>query len=184
MAAQIEELWAEFGDPLKRFIAKRVGSEHDAEDLLQEVFLRAHVAVHGVRDPDRVRPWLYRIATNAVADHHRQRRPVAAPIEADELAEDPPDPDNANGEVLPCVGLLIDGLPDGYRRALVLADLEDRPQKDVAAELGLSLPGAKSRVQRARRKLRATLTSCCDFDVDHFGNILDWQTKGDACRYC
>jgi RNA polymerase sigma-70 factor (ECF subfamily) len=54
----------------------------------------------------------------------------------------------------------------------------------VAEELGLSLSGAKSRVQRARRKLRAALLSCCRFELDRFGNVLDWHPKGSACHYC
>ena len=184
MAARTDELWTAFGGPLKRFIAKRVRDEYDAEDLLQEVFLRTHAAVHDVRDPDRVRPWLYRVATNVIADYYRERRLVDLPMMADELAEDAPGPDNANGEVARCLGPMIDRLPEGYRRALVLADLEGRSQKEVAEELGLSLSGAKSRIQRARRKLKATLLSCCRFDLDRFGNVLDWQPKGKVCRHC
>ncbi len=184
ISARTDELWAEFGGPLRRFIARRVRDERDTEDLLQEVFLRAHVAAHGVRDPDRVRPWLYRVAANAVADHHRGRRLADLPLAADDLAEDAPESDNANGEVARCLGPIIDELPEGYRRALVLADLEGRPQKEVAEELGLSLSGAKSRVQRARMKLRATLLSCCRFDLDRFGNVLDWRPKGTSCRHC
>jgi RNA polymerase sigma-70 factor, ECF subfamily len=182
--ARTDELWTAFGGPLKRFIAKRVPDEHDAEDLLQEVFLRAHVAFHSVRDPNRVRPWLYRVATNAVADYYRKRRLADLPLMADELADDEPGPDNANREVARCLGPMINELPEGYRRALILADLEGLPQKEVAEELGLSLSGAKSRIQRARRKLKATLLSCCRFDLDRLGNVLDWQPKGRVCRHC
>ena len=179
-----DELWAEFGSPLRRFIARRVRDERDAEDLLQEVFLRAHVAARGVRDPDRMRPWLYRVAANAVADHYRERRLADVPLSADDLAEDAPWSDNANGEVARCLVPIIDELPEGYRRALVLADLEGRPQKEVAEELGLSLSGAKSRVQRARKKLRASLLSCCRFDLDRLGNVLNWRPRGTSCRHC
>jgi RNA polymerase sigma-70 factor (ECF subfamily) len=182
--ARTDELWAEFGSPLRRFIARRVRDERDAEDLLQEVFLRAHVAAHGIRDPDRVRPWLYRVAANAVADHYRERGLPDLPLSADDLAEDAPGPDNANGEVARCLVPIIDELPEGYRRALVLADLEGRPQKEVAEELGLSLSGAKSRVQRARKKLRVSLRSCCRFDLDRLGNVLNWWPRGTSCRYC
>ena len=183
--AGIDEPWAEFGGPLRRFIARRVGNEHDAEDLLQEVFLRAHTAVHDVRDPERVRPWLYRVAANAVTDHHRKRRVAARPVlPHDALAEDDIQAENRNGEVAGCLGPVIEELPEGYRRALVLADLEGRPQKEVAEELGLSLSGAKSRVQRARKKLRAALLSCCRFELDRLGNVLDWQPKGKTCRHC
>ena len=184
VAARTDELWTAFGGPLKGFIAKRVRDEHDAEDLLQEVFLRTHATVRDVRDPDRVRPWLYRVATNVIADYYRERRLVDLPMMADELAEDAPGPDNANGEVARCLGPMIDRLPEGYRRALVLADLEGRSQKEVAEELGLSLSGAKSRIQRARRKLKVTLLSCCRFDLDPLGNVLNWQPKGRVCRHC
>lgn len=185
MVVRIDELWADFGAPLRRFIARRVGNEQDAEDLVQEVFLSAHAAVHHLRDPDRVRPWLYRVAANAVADHHRQKRAATRPVlPHDALAEDDTHPENLNGEVAACLGPVIEELPDGYRRALVLTDLEGRPQKEVAEELGLSLSGAKSRVQRARKKLKAALLSCCRFEVDRLGNVLAWQPKGKTCRHC
>ena len=183
-SARTDELWAEFGGPLKRFIARRVRDERDTEDLLQEVFLRAHVAARGIRDPGRVRPWLYRIAANAIADHYRERGLPDLPLKPDELAEEIPGADNVNSKVARCLVPIIDELPEGYRRALVLADLEGRPQKEVAEELGLSLSGAKSRVQRARKKLKATLLSCCRFDLDRLGNVLDWRPKGGSCRHC
>jgi RNA polymerase sigma-70 factor, ECF subfamily len=177
MVPSIDRLCAEFGGPLKRFIARRVWNGHDAEDLLQEVFLKAHVAIHDLRDTERVRPWLYRVAANAVADHHRERQLADLPLMADEFVEETPGAVNANSEVARCLGPIVDELPEGYRRALVLADLEGRPQREVAEELGLSLSGAKSRVQRARRKLRATLLSCCRFDLDPLGNVLDWHPR-------
>jgi RNA polymerase sigma-70 factor (ECF subfamily) len=184
LASETGKLWEEFGVPLRRFIARRVRNEHDAEDLLQEVFLRAHVALHRVEDRDRVRPWLYRIATNATADYYRNRGPAVWNGPLHELAEDDAGPENLNEEVLVCLEPLVDELPDKYRRALVLADLEGWTQKEVAVELGLSLSGVKSRVQRARKKLRAALLSCCHFELDRLGNILDWQPNGETCRNC
>ena len=184
MAARTDELWTAFSGSLKRFIARRVRDEHDAEDLLQEVFLRAHVSVHDVRDPNRVRPWLYRVAANAIADYYRERRSADLPLTEDELAEDAPGFDNANGDVARCLGPAIGELPEAYRRALILADLEGRSQKEVADELGLSLSGAKSRIQRARKKLKATLLSCCHLDLDRFGNVLHWHPKGRVCCHC
>ncbi len=182
--ADVGELWTEFGGHVKRFIAARVGNGHDAEDLLQEVFLRAHVALHKVQDRRRARAWLYRVAANATADYYRRKRIPTQSGMPDELAGDDTGPDNVNEEVLPCLLSVIDGLPEGYRRALTLADLEGRTQREVAEELGLSLSGAKSRVQRARRKLKAALLSCCHFELDRLGNVLGYLPKGNACRYC
>jgi RNA polymerase sigma-70 factor (ECF subfamily) len=140
------EAWQEFGEPLKRFVRSRVRSRHDADDVLQEVFLKAHEALRRGRGPkDRapLKAWLYRIAENAVADHHRARKGAALrreagpgrallPVPAEDMAEEPPGPSNANGEVIPCLQRLIGGLPEGYRRALTLADLEGRTQGEVA----------------------------------------------------
>ena len=78
----------------------------------------------------------------------------------------------------------MDALPEGYRHALILADLEGLPQREVAEELGLSLSGAKSRIQRARKKLKANLLSCCRLDLNRLGNVLNWQPKGRVCRHC
>jgi len=178
------ELWEEFGGTLKRFIARRLRNEHDAEDLLQEVFLRAHVAFYKVEDKGRARPWLYRIAANVVADHYRSKRVAIPPVVPHERAEDAADLENLNGEVLPCLVSAIGELPDGYRSALTLADLEGRTQKEVAEELGLSLSGAKSRIQRARSKLKAALLSCCYFELDRLGNVLGYRPKNGTCRYC
>ena len=166
----------------------RVGNHQDAEDLLQDVFLRAHVALGGVEDKGRVRPWLYRIAANAIVDYHRRKRLPTRPALPggipDELAVDETGPENLNGEVLSCLPSAIRELPEKYRHALTLADLEDRTQKEVAEELGISLSGAKSRVQRARKKLKAILQSCCRFELDRLGNILGYTPRGETCRHC
>lgn len=186
--AEAGELWKEFAGPLERFIARRVGNHQDAEDLLQDVFLRAHVALDGVEDKRRVRPWLYRIASNVIADHHRRRRlPTRHGIPggiADEPAAEDADPENLNGEVSSCLPSVVQELPEGYRRALTLADLEGRTQREVAEVLGLSPSGAKSRVQRARKKLKAILQSCCRFELDRLGNVLDYAPRGETCRHC
>lgn len=151
--ADAGELWKEFAGPLERFIARRVGNAEDAKDLLQDVFLRAHVALDGVEDKRRVRPWLYRIPSNAIADHHRRKRlptrPGIPPGNPDEPAAEDTAPENLNGEVSSCLPSVVRELPEKYRRALTLADLEGRTQREVAEELGLSPSGAKSRVQRA-----------------------------------
>lgn len=182
--ADAGELWKEFAGPLERFIARRVGDAQDAEDLLQDVFLRAHVAFDTVEDRKRLRPWLYRIASNAIADHHRRKRFPTHHGIPNEPAKEETVLGNLNGEVLSCLSSVVQELPEGYRRALTLADLEGRTQREVAEELGLSLSGAKSRVQRARRKLGAALRSCCRFELDRLGNVLGYAPRGESCRHC
>jgi len=68
-------------------------------------------------------------------------------------------------------------LPQKYAEALLLSDLEGLTQHEVAARLGLSLSGAKSRVQRARRLLREAFLRCCHFEFDRRGHIIDYGPR-------
>ena len=81
---------------------------------------------------------------------------------------------------------LIAQLPDRYRDAVRMSELEGLSQQAVADRLHLSLSGAKSRVQRGRAKLRQILDACCSFEFDRRGNLLDCQPHpdGSPCRQC
>lgn len=79
-------------------------------------------------------------------------------------------------ELAQCLEPLIDGLPETYRAALRLAELEGLPQKDVAHRLGISLSGAKSRVQRGRAKLRERLLACCHVETGR-GGIVGYEPR-------
>lgn len=110
-----------------------------AADVLQETFVRIHDGIDGLRDDDRIVAWVYRIARNAIADHHR-----------------------------------------AASRAMEMAEVERLPQQVVADRLGLSLSGAKSRIQRGRAMLR----SCCHVDLDRYGNVVDYRRHGACCVCC
>jgi RNA polymerase sigma-70 factor (ECF subfamily) len=75
---------------------------------------------------------------------------------------------------------LLDELPHPYRQALRLAEFEGATQREVASRLELSLSGAKSRVQRARKMLRGILFECCRIELDRRGGVLDYETRETA----
>lgn len=185
MSLTTEAVWTAFREPLRRYVSRRVPEPSDADDVLQEVFLRVHTHLGALEDESRLAPWLYRIARSAVIDRHR-RRDRAQPLpEGFELpGEDPVDgeePDAARaiaGSLRP----MIDRLPELYREALILSELEGLTQREVAARLGLSLTGAKSRVQRGRKLLKRALLECCHFDFDQRGRILQAVPRAACCR--
>ncbi|MGE5458424.1 MAG: sigma factor-like helix-turn-helix DNA-binding protein, partial [Methanococcaceae archaeon] len=90
--------------------------------------------------------------------------------------------DEAIKRISSSVLLMIEELPDIYREALILTEFEGMKQKQLAESLGLSLPGAKSRVQRAREQLKQLLLDCCNFELDHFGNIIDYNQRNKCCK--
>lgn len=161
-------LWIEHTTRLRAYIARRV-REHDAvDDILQDVFLRAHAGLHSVKSQGSMSAWLYRIAANAITDHYRGRKPSEELPE--EVATPEPEPDYI-AELASCLQPLIDDLPESYRLPLVLSEIEGLTQKEVAARLGLSLSGAKSRVQRGREKLRQRVLECCDIETGERGIV-------------
>jgi len=64
-------------------------------------------------------------------------------------------------------------LPEPYRKALVLTELEGLTQQELADKVGISLSGAKSWVQRGRQQLKEMLTECCAFEFDRRGGVID-----------
>ena len=155
----IESLWDRMHVRLCRFIRNRVPDGQDAEDILQEVFLRAQARLHTLRDPDRLESWIYQVARNAIIDDYRERRRLAPLTDLSAESGDPQADDGA--EVGPYLRQLVSALPEPYRQALILADIEGLSQQELADRIGISLSGAKSRLQRARKKIRAALLACC-----------------------
>jgi RNA polymerase sigma-70 factor (ECF subfamily) len=174
----IEELWNQYRARLRGFITRRVRDSHAVDDILQVAFLKAHENLPKVRSEDAIASWLYRIAENVIADHYRSQRPHEELPE--ELPAPEPERDYAAELADQCVSPLITLLPEKYRTALMLADIQGLAQQEVACRLGISLSGAKSRIQRGRDKLRASLDACCDIETGPLG-IIGYEPRGRNC---
>lgn len=178
-----EQVWEAFHTPLQQFIRRRVSSEATAEDVLQDVFLKIHQHMDTLKDVKKLESWIYQITRNAIIDAYRSGRPTT-PLEAQEVLDLPvelPD-DDVVSELLPCVRAMVRGLPAPDRQALVLTEYQGLTQKELAERLGLSFSGAKSRVQRAREKLKQQLLECCHFELDRRSHIIDYQPRCHRCE--
>ncbi len=178
-----ERVWEAFHTPLQQFIRRRISDEATAEDVLQDVFLKIHQHVETLRDVKKLESWIYQITRNAIIDSYRSSRPTTT-LEAAEvldLPEELPD-DDVVSELLPCVRAMVRKLPELDRQALVLTEYRGLTQKEMAERLGLSFSGAKSRVQRAREKLKQQLLECCHFELDRRGHIIDYQARCHSCE--
>ncbi len=181
MVMTTEKIWEEFHPRIKQFILKRIPDEYNAEDILQEVFLKIHARIDTLRDEEKLQSWMYQIARNVIADYYRQHKATVALSEALLLPEEPVVDDDVVKDLLPGVRTMVNSLPDEYRQALLLTEYEGLTQRELAERLGLSLSGAKSRVQRAREKLKAMLLDCCHFEFDRLGKIIDYQPRCACC---
>lgn len=171
-------------EDLRGFVLRRVVDARQAEDLLQEVFLRVHRHRHELRHETRVAAWVYRIARNVVADHHRRHRPTVA-LSA-EPAVDCDDGTEAEARAAARVlgrwlAATIETLPEPYREALRMTELQGLSQAEAARRLGISYSGLKSRVQRGRAKLRTLLQRCCDIELDAGGAVTSFRPRPTTC---
>lgn len=187
-------VWSEFSEGLRTYIQRRVASPADSEDILQDVFLRVHIGLEGLDDRQRIAGWIYRITSNAITDFYRLRARTG--VAAERLASDArvteQEWDRAGGDadgerdrsLASYVGSLVDALPEKYREAVRLTELEGMSQKAAAARVGISLSGMKSRVQRGRARLQEGLLDCCAVELDRRKNIIDVRERRDGPCDC
>jgi RNA polymerase sigma-70 factor (ECF subfamily) len=178
-------LWRDFGPPLRGFLSKRVPPGVDAEDLLQDVFLRVIKSAWRVPSVDRPEAWLFQIARNALRDVLRarlRRDGRTDSLEFDLPADDAASEREAEAELAPCLTGMIDRLAEPYRSAITLTSLQGVTQADAARRLGISTSGMKSRVQRGRAQLHEMLVQCCAIALDVRGGVSDFhQLDAGAC---
>lgn len=180
--SKTEAIQKEYHKRLLGFIQNRVNNFDDAEDILQDVFLRIHTHIDTLQQENKLQSWIYRITRNAIIDYYRSRKPMDELPDQDRISEPEKEPTlKIREEVSHCFSPLIQNLPDSYRRAVNLSELEGLPQKEIAKREGISLSGAKSRVQRGRVLLKEQLLACCDFERDHQGSVINYTSKRQNC---
>jgi RNA polymerase sigma-70 factor, ECF subfamily len=177
IAAEARGAWTELGARLRPYVARRVASPSDVDDVIQEVFVRIHRGLGELRDGQSFGGWVYRIAERAVVDHQRvrARHPVSStpPPDVGEPAEEPGGQSSLEGELTECVALFVARLPSPYREAITLTELQGVTQREAADLLGVSVSGMKSRVQRGRERIRRMFEECCAVSVDVRGRVVD-----------
>jgi len=160
-------LWEGLHERLCRFICSRLADEADAEDILQDVFVQIHTHIQSVRDMSRLEAWIYQVARNSIIDFYRNQHRY---IKLGEISSEEPFPEeDAAISLAPCLRSAVNALPEPYRTALYLTEYEGLSQKELSEQLGISFSGAKSRVQRARQKVREFLLVACHMELEANG---------------
>jgi RNA polymerase sigma-70 factor, ECF subfamily len=169
-----ERLVERFGDRVYRLTMRITGSKEDAEEAAQDALWTAARKIDSFKGESAFGSWLYRIAANSAYQKLRTRKQRSREIAIDEVLPSldtdgrhfEPMDDWSNrvdekalqGELRHVLEEAIDALPDDYRTALVLHDVEGLSNPDIAESLGISLPAVKSRVHRSRLFVRKRLS--------------------------
>ena len=195
MKADAQEMWQHVHSGLRSFIVKRVANEAEADDIVQDVWLKMRRGLGGLKDQNRLISWIYQIARHAIMDHYRapdRRKEMPAGLAADlevyqsssgrQMAAQ--DSGQLRTELAGCLRPMIEQLSEDYRQAVTLVDLEGLTQQEAAAQLGLSLSGMKSRVQRGRHQLKGMLETCCTIELDRRCGVIDYEVRDVGCDPC
>ena len=164
------QIWHRHEGELTGWLTRQLADRESARDLLHELFLKALRQGGKFCSIENGRAWLFEVARNAVADQLRRQREMVP------LPEFLPQPESDSERL--AVDSLVTALPhilamlsEPDRQAITLCDLEGMTQQAFAEQLGLTLPAAKSRVQRARTRLREQLTRYCGVQFDAAGRV-------------
>jgi len=166
-----EEVWHRFQGRLRSFILRRVRKQDEADDILQEVFMKIHLKIDTLNDYARIEVWLYQLTRNTIIDHYRRKKPEFVSINFEVIDEI--DEITALDELAPFTAELIDLLPKHYRDTLKLTEIMGMTQKKAGQKLGISLAAVKSRVLRGREYLKKILMTYCHLEFDQLGTVAE-----------
>jgi RNA polymerase sigma-70 factor (ECF subfamily) len=179
-----DQTWREYRQQLYHFILKRVSDPTVAEDMVQDVMVKMLTHRDSLRDGAKLRPWLYQITRNAITDYYRTRNNVTTKLPDDLLVAEDESVESVSQELAECcIRPFIAELPTPYQEAVLLSELEGLTQAEVAKRQGISLSGAKSRVQRGRRLLKGALLQCCQLEFGQQGELTAYEPQQD-CSGC
>lgn len=179
IGVDVSDAWHRFKDRLHAFALRRVRSANDADDIVQDVLVPLLRHRDGI-ESERLAGWLFSTTRNVIIDRQRRtrREPDATseyPATAAGAAETP---NEAVSELTACVQPLLAMLSADDRAVLERVELAEQTQAELAATLDLPASTVKSRVQRARQRLREHFERCCEIELDGRGVPHEFTSRG------
>jgi RNA polymerase sigma-70 factor (ECF subfamily) len=150
-------------------VAGRIPEGQEEHDLVQEVFLRATRLENGLCGIENRRAWLFQVARNLLIDRYRLSKEEVELV--DTLGASEPDSTEPVDSLSQCLPRVLTELSPDDRDAITRCDIEGISQQAFADQLGLTLSAAKSRIQRARKRLREQLVTACQVRFDEAGQV-------------
>jgi RNA polymerase sigma-70 factor (ECF subfamily) len=189
MVTAFEAIYREFHEKIRHYLVQLVG-QAEAEDVTQEVFVKVNQGLETFKGASKLSTWIYQIATNAGLDrlrsawHRQSTREVSVSGEAGEPEMELEDRDPCTAgkrltvpqqvikfEMNACIREFVNRLPPDYRAVIVLSELKELKNQEIADILGISLDTVKIRLHRARVRLKKEFTAGCDLYRDEHSDL-------------
>ena len=178
--------WSELDQRLRNFIRGRVAHDADIDDILQDSYQAMQQGIDRLQNSERFESWLYKIVRHKIIDYYRRNKNQTADelemTDGDELT------DNLINELMPCLDSMVQTLEAQDQVVIRSVHLEENSLQEYADMKGVSLSAAKSRVLRARKRLRTVFEECCTFHYNSQENLVDVRQRNcdncvdDACE--
>lgn len=176
-------IYTQFHQVLFGFVKSKVNNHQDAEDIVQNVFIKVANGVNDLNRKEKLQSWIYAIARNSIIDYYRASTHKKSLSFEEDIAESFTDEEyNDTTKGLDCCLIdFVNQLPEEYRDIIIDVEMKGIKQKDLAEKYNLAYPSIRSRVQRGREKLKQILLNCCHIKWDNRGNILEVVSRS-ACE--
>ncbi len=176
-----KSIWSVFADQLLKYIKRRVANNHDAEDLLQDIFVKIHNQSNALENVKNIQAWLYTITRNTITDYYRKT--THTNVDFDQIKNKPDFPETEQEGLTKfqiCLDPFINQLREDEKK--LLTEIKNgRSLKELAAEMNISYSSIKSKAHRARNHFRKKFRECCDI---HLYNATDSELEYQQCKRC
>ena len=179
-----QEIWKEFSDQIRSYLLSKVEYRDDADDLLQEIFIKIHSRLGDLKDEKKLAPWINQIVRNSLTDYYRKNGLRTSEFDEESSVPSDTPEDSFYSDLSGCLNVFIDRLPEKYREPLILSDIKGMKQKYIAKQMNLSYSGLKSRVQRAREMIKDMFMECACVTHDKNGKIVGEFHGNESCEIC
>ncbi len=183
-----ETIFEMYHDRIFRQVNRIITRPEVAEEITQDAFLRVYQRLNTLQNPHALNTWLYRIAINICCDEWRKQAANGLePLALDQISESTDDSQLPKldtvidqNDMRDCIHQYITKLSDDYRLVILLHDLNNMTCDEIAKILGCSTGSVKIRLNRARQKLRSTLSDACHFSNNPQG-VFTCDPKSKVC---
>lgn len=173
----MDQLYRDLYQGVLRHVRRKVGSDELAEDITHDSFLRLWGSLQRGTAVHNAAAFVFRSANNRIIDHYRTNKAKVPYLDSGDDSQERERDEVGRTEVVGWMQGSVDALPEPYRTTLRMAEIEQLPYAQIAAQLDLSVAGVKSRVRRGRALIRERLLQCCRFTFDARGRVIDYESN-------
>jgi RNA polymerase sigma-70 factor (ECF subfamily) len=166
MAIETIDIWNKFNSEIYFFILKKTKDTDVTNEILQNSFLKIHQNLENVKNPEKIKSWVFQIVRNEIANYYNSNLKTSHTpgLQFETSSENYLD--------LCCFDRFMSNLPEGYKEVIQWVYIDGKTQLEVAEIMGLSLANVKARVRRAKMILIQNFNECCKFSINDEGKLV------------